>query len=116
MRISRLIFATLLVVVVSTTFIFVKETDLGPECHISNDSSQDITITAIRRKKSRNLGTVKVGSLISFTAKGKDSLVFAVRYADGRKIESKPIYFTLGTTVNISISDEHIDVSRETDT
>ena len=116
MRFSRLIFATLLVIVVSTTFIFVKETDLGPQCHISNDSSQDIYITAIRRNKNRDLGTVKVGSLTSFTVKDEDSLVFAVRYADGREIESKPIYFTFGTTVNISISEERIDVSRETDT
>jgi hypothetical protein len=116
MRFSRLIFATLLVIVVSTTFIFVKETDLGPQCHISNDSSQDINITAIRRTKKRDLGVVKVGSLTSFTVRGEDSLVFAVRYADGREIESKPIYFAFGTTVNISISEERIDVSRETDT
>jgi len=116
MRFSRLIFATLLVIVVSTTFIFVKETDLGPQCYISNDSSQDINITAIRRNENRDLGIVKVGSSISFTARREDSLVFAVRYADGREIRSKPVYFVSGTTVNISISGERIDVSREPET
>lgn len=116
MQFARLIFATLLVIVVSTTFIFVSETDLGPQCYIANDSSDDININAIRRDKIRDLGTVKVGSSTSFTVRGEDYLVFAVRYADGREIESKPIYFTSGTTVKISVSDERIDVSRETET
>jgi hypothetical protein len=40
-------------------------------------------------------------------------MVFAVRFADGREIESKPVYFTSGTTINASISEDSVDVSYD---
>ena len=116
MRMSRLIFATVLVIAISTTFVFVKGIDRGPGFHISNDSAQAVTVTVTRRDKSRDLGTIEAGSRVSFTARDEASMVFTVRYADGREIKSQPIYFTSGIVVNISISQEGVDVSRDIDT
>lgn len=116
MRISRLIFATLLVIAVSTTFVFVKGSARGPRLQISNDSTQDVSVTAIRRDRSRDLGTVEAGSRIFFTVRDEGSMVFEVRYADGREIESTPIYFASGTTTNVRISQDGVDIRRDTDT
>ena len=108
--------ATLLVVAVSTTFVFIKGSARGPRLLISNDSAQDVSVTAIRSDRSRELGIVKAGSRISFVVRDEGSMVFAVQYEDGREIESKPIFFTSGTTTNVSISSDSIDVKRENDT
>jgi len=115
MRISRLMFATLLVFAISTTFIFINQTERGPRFQISNDSTQDVAVTVTRHDKSRDLGIIKAGSLISLTARDESSMVFTVRYADGREIESQPIYFTSGIVVTVSISQDGIDVQRDID-
>jgi len=49
-------------------------------------------------------------------ARDEALMVFAVRYADGREIESQPIYFTSGVVVNISITQDGVDVKRDIDT
>jgi hypothetical protein len=116
MRLSRLIFATLLVIVISTTYVFVKETTLGSRFHISNDSTQNVSVTAIWREKSRDFGTIEADSVISFTVRDEASMVFTVRFADGREIESKPIYFISGTTIKVSIYEDSVDVSHDIDT
>ena len=113
MRISRLIFAALLVFAISTTFVFVRETDLGPRFQVSNKSSQAVNVTVARQDKSRDLGTIEAGSQISLTARDESSLVFTVKYADGREIESQPVYFTSGVAVNVTIRQDGIDVKRE---
>ena len=116
MRMSRLIFATLLVFALSTTFVFVKGIDRGPRFQISNDSAQAVTVAVTRRDKSRDLGVIEAGSRISLTAKDEASMVFTVRYADGREIESQPIYFTSGIVVKVIISQDGVDVERDIDT
>jgi hypothetical protein len=113
---SRLLFATLLVFAISTTFVFVKGIDRGSSFQISNDSSQAVNVTVRRRDKSRDLGTIEAGSRISLMARNEALMVFTVRYADGREIESRPVYFTSGVVVNISISRDSVDVQRDIDT
>ena len=107
---SRLIFATLLVIAISTTFVFVKGSARGPRLQFSNDSMQEVNVTAIRSDRSKDLGTVEAGARISFTVRDEGSMSFAVRYADGREIESKEINFTAGTTTSISIARDGIKV------
>ena len=116
MRISRLIFATLLVLAISTTFVFVKGIDRGLSFQILNDSSQAVSVTVTRRNKSRDLGTIEAGSRISLMASDEALMVFAVRSADGREIESQPIYITSGVVVNISISQDSVDIKHDVDT
>jgi len=43
-------------------------------------------------------------------------MVFSVQYADGREIDSTPVYFTSGITTHVSISLESIDVTQDVDT
>ena len=43
-------------------------------------------------------------------------MAFSVRYADGSEINSKPVYFTSGMTINVSITRERIDVGHDDDT
>ena len=113
MRFSRLTFATFLVVVVSTTYVFVKETSLGARFRIANNSPQNVNVTAIWLEKSRDLGIIKAGSLMPITVRGEAAMVFAVRYDDGLEIESKPVYFTSSTTIKVSISKDSVDVSYD---
>jgi len=116
MRMSRLVFATVIVVAISTTFVFVRGIDRGPRFFVSNDSSEAVTVTVARRDKSRNLGTIDAGSRISLTSRDEVSMVFMVRYADGREIESQPIYFISGVVVTVSITEDGLEVQRESDT
>jgi len=116
MRFSRLTFATILVVIISTTYVFVRETSSGANFRIANNTTQNVNVTAKRPEKSRDLGVVKAGSLIRVTARGEAAMVFAVRYADGREIESKPVYFTSGTKINVRISEDGVNASYDFDT
>ena len=111
MRLSRLILATLLVVAVSTTFIFVRGSARGPRLLISNDTAQSVNIAVIRSGRRRDLGTLEAGSRMPFVVRDEGSLVFAVRYEDGRAIESEPVFFASGTTTNVSISPDGIGVT-----
>ena len=113
MRFSRLTFATLLVVIVSTTYVFVKETSSGARFRIANNSTQNVNITANWLERSKDLGIVKAGSVKPITVRGEAAMVFTMRYADGREIESKPVYFTSGTTINVRISKDSVNVSYD---
>jgi hypothetical protein len=116
MQSSRLFFGALLIVVISTTYVFVRESALGPKFRVFNASSQSVTVTAKWRDQSRNLGAIEPGSTISLTVRDEASMVFSVRYADGRDINSTPIYFTTGINTDVSISQESIDVKQDFDT
>lgn len=116
MRMSRLVFATVLVFAISTTFVFIRGIDRGPRFYISNDSAEAVAVTVSRLDKSRNLGAIEPGSRISLTSRDDASMVFTVRYADGREIESQPIYFTSGIVVNVIVTQDGLDVKREIDT
>ena len=116
MRSPQLFLGTLIVVAVSTTYIFVREASLGPRFRISNDSVQNVAVTAAWRDQSRDLGTIEPGATISLTVRDEAKMTFSVRYADGSKMNSKPVYFTSGMTINVSITRESIDVGHDDDT
>jgi hypothetical protein len=116
MQSSRLFFGAILIVVISTTYVFVRESALGPKFRVFNASSQSVTVTAKWRDQSRNLGAIEPGSTISLTVRDEASMVFSVRYADGRDINSTPVYFTTGINTDVSISQESIDVKQDFDT
>jgi hypothetical protein len=116
MRSSRLFFGALIVIVISTTYVFVRNSALGPRFRISNDSTQNVAVTAIWRDQIRDLGAIEPGSTMSLTVRDEASMVFKVRYADGRELNSTPVYFTSGITTNVSISQESIDVKQDIDT
>lgn len=105
-----------MVVAVSTTFVFIRGVDRGPRFHVSNDSPEAVTVTVTRGDKSRNLGTIEPDSRISLRARDEALMIFTVRYADGREIESQAIYFTSGIVVNVSITLEGLEVERDVDT
>ena len=75
-----------------------------------------MSVTAKWRDQSRDLGAIEPGSTISLTVRDEASMVFTVRYADGREIDSTPVYFTTGITTDVSIFQESIDVKQDVDT
>jgi hypothetical protein len=113
MRSSRLTFATILVVILSTTYVLVRESSHGARFRIKNNSMDNVNVTAIWLERRKDLGTIKTGATRPITVRGEAAMVFAVRFADGREIESKPVYFTSGTTINVSISEDGVDVSYD---
>ena len=116
MRGSRLFFGTLMAVVLSTTYMFVRESALGPRFKISNESAGNVAVTAKWRDQVRNLGDIEPGSTISLTVRDETSMVFLVRYADGTEMNSEPVYFSSGITTNVSISRNSIDIDQEVET
>jgi hypothetical protein len=102
MQSSRLFFGALLIVVISTTYVFVRESALGPKFRVFNGTSQSVAVTAKWRDQSRNLGAIESGSTISLTVRDEASMVFSVQYS--------------GITTNVSISLESIDVTQDVDT
>jgi hypothetical protein len=116
MRSSRLFFGTLLVIVISTTYVFVGKATLGPRFRVTNDSTQIVVVTAHWRDQIRDLGAIEPDTTISLTVRDEASMVFSVKYADGSKMKSEPISFTAGTTTHVSISQGSIDVTQDFDT
>jgi hypothetical protein len=116
MRSSRFLFGLLIVIVISTAYIVVGGFTLGPRFDITNNSVQNVTVTAAWRNQSRDLGIIESGSTISLTVRDEASMVFNVRYADGSEMASEPVSFTSGETINVSISEDGIDVQHNSDT
>jgi hypothetical protein len=116
MRSSRFFFGTLLVIVISTTYVLVSNTALGPRFRISNDSTQSVIVTAKWRDQVRELGAIEPEKTISLTVRDEASMVFSVIYADGREVSSEPVYFSAGITTYVSIDLERIDIKQEVDT
>ena len=113
MRSSRLFFGVLLVVVISTTFLLVRGTGLGPRFLITNDSAQSATVIAAWRDQSRELGPLEPGASISLTVRDEASITFTVRYADGTERVSEPVYFSAGVITRVNLSDTAIDVEQD---
>jgi len=116
MRSSRFFFGLLIVIVLSTTYILVGCFNLGPRFNISNESTQAVAVAASWRDQTRDLGPIEPGSTISLTVRDEASMIFNVRYADGREIASEPVYFTNGVTIDVSIVDGRIDVQHNFET
>ena len=116
MRSSRFLFGLLIVIVISTAYIVVGGFTLGPRFNITNDSAQNVTVTATWRNQSRDLGIIESGSTISLTVRDEASMVFNVRYADGREMASEPVSFTSGVTIDVSITEDDIDVQHNSET
>ena len=116
MRSSRFFFGLLIVIVISTAYIVVGGFTLGPRFNITNDSAQNVTVTATWLNQSRDLGVIESGSTISLTVRDEASMVFNVHHADGREMASEPVSFTSGVTINVSISDDGITAQHNSDT
>jgi hypothetical protein len=116
MRSYRFFFGLLIVVVISTAYIVVGGFRLGPRFNITNDSAQNVTVTATWKNQSRDLGSIESGSTISLTVRGEASMVFNVRHADGSEMASEPVYVTGEVTIDVSISEDSIDVQHNFDT
>jgi hypothetical protein len=112
MRSSRFFFGLLIVIVISTSYLVVGGFRLGPRFNITNDSAQNVTVTATWSNQSRDLGIIEPGATISLTVRDEASMVFNVRHADGREMASEPAYFTSGVTIDVSISEDSIDVQH----
>jgi hypothetical protein len=112
MRSSRFFFGLLMVIVISTAYLVVGGFRLGPRFNITNDSAQNVTVTATWSKQSRDLGIIEPGSTISLTVRDEASMVFNVRHADDTEMVSEPVYFTSGETFDVSISEDSIDVQH----
>jgi hypothetical protein len=116
LRSSRFFFGLLIVMVFRTSFLVVGGFSVGPSLNFTNDSAQNVTVTATWSNQSRDLGIIEPGATISLTVRDEASMVFNVRHADGREMASEPVHFTSGVTIDVSISEDSIDVQHNFDT
>ena len=112
---SRLILGLVAVIAISSTFLFVRQFGQNPKFFIANNAAQAVTVVAEWRDKARDLGVIESGARLPLIVRDEASMVFRVRYADGREVESKPIYFTSGMTVNVDIAADGVIVKHDFD-
>lgn len=108
-RISRVLntiaLAGLAVLAISVILSF-----FNPEFEVINGASETVSTTVVWRNNEKDLGNILPGAARKFSVDDEAAMVFRIFYAKGKVIESKPIYFSSGTKVIATISNEGIEV------
>ena len=87
-----------------------------PEFEFVNNSSEAVSVVAAWRNNEREIGGVQPGTSHQFRVNDEAAMKFKIRYASGREIESEPVYFTSGTKVIATISNNSIEVRYDSGT
>lgn len=114
-RVSRILNAIALVGLVVLA-ISVIPSFFNPEFEVINDASAPVLVTAVWRNNEIELSNILPGAAKKFAVNDEAALVFRVSYAQGRVIESEPIYFSSRTKVIATISNEGIEVRYDFET
>ena len=85
----------------------------NPGFVVNNTTEQAVTVVALWREQSRDLGIIEAESSDSFNVNDEAAMTFRVTYPDGRVLESNPIYFTNGLTVKATISGDKVEVDYD---
>jgi len=86
-----------------------------PSFKIMNQSQYIVQVSAHWRSESRELGAIQPSSTYLLTVDDEAAMKFTVRYPDGRVVDSKEIYFTSGTMVIATITENGIKVQHNFD-
>ncbi len=110
MRSSRLVFACIIIVAISTTFLLVRTPATNSALTVWNDSDQEISITATWNERSKDLGTILPGAQRPVKVRNLNSIAIEIQFEDGRNLQSESIDLSSGEPVIIGISNSSIDV------
>lgn len=98
-------FAALLILAVPSFF--------APEFKILNNASGPVSVTASWRGKERQCDAIEPRAFCRFSVSDEGAMKFTVRYPDEREIETRPLYFTRGIKVLVTVSDDRVDLQYD---
>ena len=90
--------------------IFAAPSFLDPQIHVVNRTADGVWVAARWRGNEKIIGRMEPGSAFRFSVDDEAAIVFQVRYADGREIDTAPLYFTSGINVIAEITPEGVEV------
>ncbi|WP_322522168.1 hypothetical protein SR882_04595 [Guyparkeria halophila] len=108
LTIVALLYIALMVVLAVPSF-------FDPQFEIRNESAEPVSVIAEWRDQEKAFPDIAAASTVEFSVEDEAGMVFRVRYADGRQVESEPIYFSRGLTVIATITEEGVEVRYDHD-
>ncbi len=84
-----------------------------PSFLLKNMTSERVNVTVYWREESKHIGYMKPGESKEFVIDDEAAVVFKAQSADGRRLESEPLYFTRGIRVNVRITENEIKVEYD---
>lgn len=94
--------------VIFVLFLLMMPAFLDPMFEVRNKSSLSITVQAFWRSETKTIGPIGPGGSSGFSLDDEAGISFRVRYADGRVVETEPIYFGSGIRVNVEVADGEV--------
>jgi hypothetical protein len=86
-----------------------------PSFKIMNQSQHIVQVSAHWRGESRELGAIQPSSTYLLTLDDEAAMKFTAHYPDGRNVDSEEIYFTGGTIIIATITENEIKVKHDFD-
>lgn len=83
------------------------------EFKIVNNSAEVVSVTAVWGSNVKKIGEIQSMASYQFSVDDEASMTFIVNYTSGKVLESDPVYFTSGITVNVTVSNEGVDVGYD---
>lgn len=95
-------------VVILVLFLLAIPAFLDPMFEVRNKSSVSVTLQAFWRHETKTIGPIESGGSSGFSLDDEAGISFRVHYADGRVVDSEPIYFGRGIKVNVEVADDEV--------
>lgn len=86
-----------------------------PEFEVVNASPGPVAVVATWRDAHKTLGTIEPSSSVRLTLDDEAAMTLHVRYADGRRVETEPLYFTQGIRVIARINNDGVEFGYDPD-
>ena len=83
---------------------------------ISNQTEQDIYVTAYWRDKQKDIGEIKPNQSITLNVNDEAAMKFKVRFKNSVQLESEEIYFTSGITIICSVTNQEVTLKYRSKT
>lgn len=88
---------------------------MSPAFEVANDSQETISVVARWRNGERRVDAIASGKSHEFSIDDEAAMTFIAHFADGRELQSEPIYFTRGVKVTARVSGNSIAVGYATE-
>lgn len=85
-----------------------------PKFSIENISPNTVQVVAKWGDKQKDIGELKVRSIVMFEVNDEAAMSFDILYPDGKIETTDAVYFTSGTSVYVQINSEGVDVNADT--
>ena len=92
----------------TTALILAVPSFFDAEFEVRNQASDAVSVVATWQSQEKTIGNVEPMSSHEFSTNAEAVMKFTVRYPSGRVSESEPLYFTSGTKIIATITDDGV--------